>query len=167
MKNDYVGGKARAARIGIVSVVVMAAVVILAPNALGANHSVNTTGSTYISSGGTCIASVTAPSSGDLDVNNGDSVTIYYNYTYTDGRTSASTLARHDFTQLVEYDDAGTGESHWYNTTIDMESGVGGIQMTVSNVRTGTSIWVLWYANITSDGICSDYAWDEAYISLV
>jgi len=166
MRYNHIGGKKGAARIANVSTMFLATLMILAPIALGADHPFGATGSTYI--GTYCDSEVAADLPAYLDVANGDSVTIYYNYTYTDARGSPSTIARHDFTQLIEYDDWGEGESHWHNTTYYRDSGSGGIQMTVNNVMEDTSIWVKWYANVTcnSGPSCSHYDSDEGLIYL-
>src|SRR4030042_1100901 len=155
-------------RIGnALGVLLVTAVLMSSTVALGADHPFGATGWTDIDSS-SCDSGVNANLPAYLNVDNGDSVTIYYNYTYTDYRRSVSTIARHDFTQLIEYNNWGAGQSHWHNTTYYLDSGVGGIQMTVYNVMEDTSIWVKWYANVTcsSGPQCSHYDSDQGFIYL-
>jgi len=165
MKNHYMMEKVRLARIGTVFAVLMAAVVILAPNALGANHPVSSTGLTFIDQN-TCYATITTDIPFSLDVDDGDSVTIYYNYTYIDHRPGRDLPnAEHVFSQIVAYG-GGVAESHGYNTTKYTE-GNGGIQHIVYNVMENTSIWVELYANITSSQPqCIDSDWVGGNITL-
>lgn len=139
----------RSTRVGMISASLMVTVItIMAQTALAANHNVTGTGSTFIDKNG-CDASVPNGPPGSLNVANGDSVTIYYNYTYRDDRLgSDKPRAEHIFIQTVLYGGGGRTEAHYYNTT-GSASGGGSIPWTVYNVQEGTSIWVGWYANIT------------------
>lgn len=162
MKSGNVRRSLGADTVGITSVVFVAAIVLMAPGALGTDHPVGATGSTYIDQYG-CDATVNANLPIYLNVSNGDSVSVYYNYTYDDERRPGSSLAGHAFSQVVQYGGGGWAESHGYNTTGDTQGG-GGIQKTVYNVQENTSIRVEWYANITF--ACSDGASAKGYIYL-
>jgi hypothetical protein len=158
----------RATRVGMISASLMVTVItIMAQTALAANHNVTGTGSTYIDRFG-CDANVPNGPPGSLDVANGDSVTIHYNYTYWDNRPQGYPRAEHIFIQTVLYGGGGRTEAHYHNTS-GSELGGGSIQWTVYNVQTGTSIWVGWYANITcgSSPQCHDTDSKEGYINLI
>jgi len=145
---------------------VMVAVVLLAPNALGANrYGATGIGTTSINTS-TCDADVTSPLPVYVDVNNGDSVTVYFNYTYSDSRPP-TTAAVHGFVMTTVY--LYTAWSDGVNvTTYGSESSGGSLQRTVPNVAQNTSIWVRWHAQISSasNPACFASHEEEGYIYL-
>lgn len=140
---------------------------VMAQTALATDRFVSGTGTTYIDSSTNCDADVPNGPPASLNVDNGDNVIIYYNYSFDDLRRSPppKPTATHDFVQVVGYDGwtVADGRRHY---TDGMDTGAGSIQRTVYNVQESYQIYVMWYANITSDS-CND--WDSAggYIDLI
>ncbi len=143
MKHRCVNGKARVARVGMISASLMVIMImVMSQTALAyTNHVVEGTGLTSITSID-CDADVPEGPPESLNVANGDDVTIYYNYTYSDLRGLGS--ARHQFVLIVN----GWAKEESY-ITYGSGGGIGTILKTVYNVQEHGQIWVGYYANIT------------------
>jgi hypothetical protein len=124
-----------------------------------------TRGSTSISSGG-CSASVTPIPSGNFNVNNGDNVKFYYNFTWSDTRIGSPPVAKHYFNMTISYTrmsgDISTEEVHY---TSGSASGPGSLTLTVYNVYEGEYIGVTGIAQVSL--ACSAYDADTGVLYLV
>ena len=161
MKDGIVTGRVSGRAVSIESIALMiTAVVLLAPTALGAGrYGATGIGTTSINTS-TCDADVTSPLPVYVDVNNGDSVTVYLNYTYSDSRLPRLYPAVHAFVMTTVY--LYTSWSDGVNvTTYGGESGDGSLQRTVPNVSENTWIWVRWQAQISSVSNPVCFASDE------
>ncbi len=154
MKEDCLRGKARIARIVAVSALFMAAVMILTPTVLATNHPYLVgLGQTLVDNRllDATVSDGMPPL--QIDVTNGDSVTIFYNYGYSDNRTSPpySNKATHTFNLSVYYNGLSL-DGNQHITYPDYGYQEGSLSVIVNNVSPYTYIWVNYSASI----LCSD-----------
>ncbi len=150
MKDSCKRGKARVARIGTVSALLMTAVVILTPTVLATNHPYLVgLGVTWINNSrlGATVSVEAVP--WEIDVEDRDSVTIYFNYSYSDSRTNQGNVATHAFLLKADYGGTWSNGHTAYTYGGGIESGSGPIPLTVYNVLEDTYIWVNYSANIS------------------
>ncbi len=153
MKDSCKRGKARIARIGTVSALLMTAVVILTPTVLATNHP-------YLVGLGITLVNRTLL---DASVSDGmppleiaivdlDSVTIYFNYSYSDDRTTGLLKAYHNFSLAVYYNGpSSNGNQH---QTLPRDGYFeGSTSVTVYNVTDDTYIWVNYTASISCGAV--------------
>ena len=150
MKNKRRGDKIKSVRLGMMTAVLSVTVLtILAQSALGiTRYGASGLGRTLVTAS-SCDAYVTATVPAVLDVDNGDIVRIWYNYTWGDSRTYWSPDATHVFHMDVTY--LGTTQSHDDTQRTNGNTGGGtNAYKDVFNVQERTYIWVNWTASISS-----------------
>ncbi len=152
MKDGSLRGKARVARIGTVSMLLMTAVVILTPTVLATNHPYLVgLGQTWIDDFQLDAGVSDGVPPLEIAIVDLDSVTIYYNYTYSDDRVSGDE-ATHIFTLVVDYGGTfASGKTH--KTSILTRPTSDSVSVTVYNVVEDTYIWVNYTASISCDAV--------------
>ena len=160
MKEGCLVGKARIVSIVAVCALFMAAVVIRTPTVLAAtNHPyLIGLGQTWVTNSALDASVSDGVPPLQIDVENGDSVTVYYNYSYSDYRTYPpySNKAYHTFNLTVYYaGPSSNGAQH--ETDPDDGYNVGSVSVHVNNVAENTYIWVNYTATISCDDISPYY----------
>ena len=154
MKEGCLERKARIVGIVAVSVLFMSAVVIRTPTVLAATDHpyLIGLGQTWVTNSALDASVSDGVPPLQIDVEDGDSVTVYYNYSYSDYRTTGSYKAYHTFNLTVYY--AGPSSNGAQHET-DPNDGynVGSVSVHVNNVAENTYIWVNYTATITCDDV--------------